>query len=104
MFTLIDIGVPAANGEAVQSVIESCCAETGDLLIGRRAYVETEEVLFFVLLMQPIHLSEHLKVLDQALQQAVINSFHPAIYGCMITVSGPSMESLEDLHGFPLRF
>jgi len=105
MFTLIDIGVSEQHAKAVQAVIESCCTETGDVLLGQRNYAETEEVLFFVLLMEPMHLSKHLAILDGALQQAVINSFHPAIYGYMINVCcAPSQEISTQLQEFPLRF
>jgi hypothetical protein len=105
MFTLIDIGVSVQRAILVQTEIERCCLETGDVLLGHRDYAETEEALFFVLLMEPLHLSKHLEILDQALQHAVINSFHPAIYGCMMNVScAPSLLISEQLQGFPLRF
>jgi|SRR5579859_7895898 len=105
MFTLIDVGVSESYAEAVQVEIERCCTETGDVLLGQRNYAETEEVLFFVLLMEPIHLSKHLAVLDGALQQGVINSFHPAIYGSMISLYCTSSQSMStQLQELPLRF
>jgi hypothetical protein len=104
MFTLIDVTVPAANVRAVQAELERCCAVAGDLLIGRRRSDEMDTMQFTILLLQQIHHTQHVAVLDRALQQDTISSFQSANYERMINLFCDSSFNIEErLLGFPLR-
>ena len=103
MAILIHVGVPLSNIDAVQAEIKRCCAETGDIPIGRRFYKDVEEELLVVQLIEDFNVSKHTKVLNQALQQSIILSFQFERTN-LITVksSGPS-DIYELMTTFPLQ-
>lgn len=104
MFTLIAITVMQANAQGVREVLAQCCAETGDFFEGLRYYSEIDEISYFVRLKEGTHLSRHLTVLDQALQQGMIVSFQPALYEHDIRLLCSSSCAIDELlHEFPLR-
>jgi len=59
MSTLIEIACFLVKEETVQAIVEEYCQETGDRLIGRSVYEETDEVL---LVLQFLHLGNVNKI------------------------------------------
>ncbi len=104
MFLLIHVAVPLANEDAVQSEVGRCCAETGDIPLGRRVYKESGEVLLVVRLVQDYHLSEHVKLLNQALQQQIILSFQSEVTNLVSVRCKPPRSIVESMHDFPLQW
>jgi hypothetical protein len=69
MAILIHVGVSLANFDAVQTEIDRCCSETGDILTGRRIYEDIEEALLVVQLIEDFNISKHTKILNKATQK-----------------------------------
>lgn len=96
---LIEIAVPSAYASDVEKVIDQCCAETGDRLLGRRDYPEVEQLFLVVQLRHDIHLSKHVPILSQALQHSMISSFE-FTQGNVVKVSSPTI--FDHICNFPL--
>jgi len=97
----VEIIVPLAHVHEVEPFLKQCCAEAGDKLLGRRAYPESDEVLFVVQLMHDANSSKHIAVLHSALQQNIVSSFQFA-RGSIIEFSAPLI--IEQMRDFPLTF
>lgn len=103
MTTLIEIACPVSKEETMQATVEAFCEETDGLLIGRRIYQETNEILLIVRLPYATNLSKHVTVLSRALQQEVITWFR-CVTCDLVKISFDLSASLEEqLHDFPLR-
>jgi hypothetical protein len=96
---LVEIIVPGSCVQAVEPVLRSCCAETGDELLGRQEYQELNTWFFVVRLLQDEHLSKHVPVLCQALQQKSITSFQFVHVDVIKLISD---DIVEQMHHFPL--
>ena len=94
----IEVVVPDERVQAVEPVLAQCCAQVGDLFLGQRRDPETDQHLFLVRLTHDPHLSKHLSVLGQGLEQALITSFH-SVRGSVLALSGPDI--LEHISRFP---
>ena len=68
----IEVVVPRSTVDAVYPVLVQCCAEAGDVLLGRRNDPQTGEVLGTVHLTDDSHVSKHLPILTQALEQKTL--------------------------------
>lgn len=96
---LVEVTVPDAHAEEVEQVIGQCCQHTGDRLLGRRHYPDVGELFLVVQLLGEEHVSEHLPVLRQALQQKLISCF-TCTQASLVKVSSPSIFS--SIEHFPL--
>jgi len=96
---LIEVAVPNSHADDVEKAIDQCCAETGDRLLGRRNYSEVNELFLVVQLLHDVHLSKHVPILSQALQQMLIHSF-VFTQGTVVKVSSPDV--LSRIYSFPL--
>ncbi len=97
----IEVTVPLAYVHEVEPFLKQCCAEVGDKLLGRRAYPESDEVLFVVQLTHDANSSKHIAVLQSALQQNIVSSFQFA-RGSIIELASPLI--IEQMRDFPLLF
>ena len=103
MTTLIEIACPVSKEEIVQTTVEVFCEETDGLLIGRRIYQETDEILLIVRLPSATGLSKHVAVLDRAFQQEVITWFRCVTCDLVKISFDPSVNLREQMRDFPLR-
>lgn len=94
----IEVVVPRSTVDAVYPVLAECCAKAGDVLLGRRDYPPTGEVLGVVHLTDDSHVSTHLPILTQALEQMALLSFQ-FVQGCLVKVTAPGIG--EQLANFP---
>ena len=94
----IEVVIPRSSVEAVYPVLVQCCAEAGDVLLGRRDDPQTREVLAVVHLSDDGHVSTHLPILTQALEQQALLSFQ-FVQGCLVNVAAPGIG--EQLVHFP---
>jgi hypothetical protein len=99
---LIHVAVAVDNTQSVQSAVNNCCEETGDIPIGRRYYEDVGEMLLVVQLINDLHLSKHVKVLSQALHQRAILSFQFEHTHLVTVHCQPSLRILDVMHDFPL--
>jgi hypothetical protein len=86
----IEVVVSHPQVHKVAPVLVKCCSLTGDRLLGGRVDAETEEVVFLIQLTQDPHLSSHLSVLGDALQQGLIAAFHFS-QGSVIKLNAPGI-------------
>ena len=86
----IEVVLPPSTVDAVYPVLVQCCIEAGDVLLGRRADPHTEEVLGVVHLTDDRHVSKHLPILMQALEQKALLSFQ-FVQGCLVKVAAPGI-------------
>lgn len=70
--SIIEVALPTANVSAIQSVLEQCLLETGDLLIGRQTY---DDQTLLVVRMLGDSIPAHLKMLAPAFYNEQIDSF-----------------------------
>ena len=96
---IVEVTVPGSHAADVVQVMEQCCQETGDRLIGRRHYPEIDEIFLVVQLLDEEHISEHLPVLRHALHQKLISCF-TCTQATLVKVSSPSIAS--SIESFPL--
>ena len=96
---LVEVTVPDAHAEEVQQVIEQCCQQTGDTLLGRRHYPDIGELFLVVQLRGEEQVSEHLPVLRQALQQKLILCF-TCTQATLVKVT--SSHIFSSIESFPL--
>ena len=82
----IEVVIPCSTVDAVYPVLVQCCTEAGDVLLGRRDDPHTGEVLGVVYLTDDSHVSKHLPILTQALEQKALLSFQ-FVQGCLIQVT-----------------
>ena len=94
----IEVVIPRSTVDAVYPVLTQCCAQASDVLLGHRNDPYTGEVLAVVNLTDDSHLSKHLPILTQALEQNAILSFQ-FVQGCLIKVVAPGIE--EQMAEFP---
>jgi hypothetical protein len=94
----IEVVIPSSTVDAVYPVLVQCCAEAGDVLLGRRDYSPTGEVLGVVHLTDDSHVSEHLPILTQALEQKDLLSFQ-FVQECLVKVAAPGI--WEQMANFP---
>lgn len=94
----IEVVVPSSTVDAVYPVLVQCCAEAGDVLLGRRDYSPTGEVLGVVHLTDDSHVSKHLPILTQALEQKALLSFQ-FVQGCLVELAAPGI--WEQMANFP---
>jgi hypothetical protein len=94
----IEVVVPGSTVDAVYPVLSQCCAEVGDVLLGRRDYSQTGEVLGVVHLTDDSHASKHLTILTQALEQKAI-LFFQFVQGCLVKLAAPGI--WEQMANFP---
>ena len=94
----IEVVVPRSTVDAVYPVLAQCCAEAGDVLLGRRDDPQTGEVLGTVHLTNDSHVSKHLPILTQALEQKALLSFQ-FVQGCLVQVAAPGI--WEQMAHFP---
>ena len=94
----IEVVLPRSTVDAVYPLLVQCCAEAGDVLLGRRADPHTGEVLGVVHLTDDRHVSQHLPILTQALEQKTLLSFQ-FVQGCLVKVTAPGIG--EELATFP---
>jgi hypothetical protein len=94
----IEVVVPLFAVESVYAVLTQCCAEAGDVLLGRKDDPHTGEVLGVVHLTDDSHVSQHLPILTQALERKAIQSFQ-FVQGCLVKVVAPDIG--EQIANFP---
>lgn len=94
----IEVVIPRSTVDAVYPVLAQCCAEAGDMLLGRREYSPTDEVLGVVHLTDDSHVSKHLPILTQALEQKALLSFQ-FVQGCLVEVAATGIG--EQMANFP---
>ena len=94
----IEVVVPSSTVDAVYPVLAQCCAEAGDVLLGCRDYPPTGEMLGVVHLTDDSHVSKHLPILTQALEQKALLSFQ-FVQGCLVKVTAPGI--WEQMANFP---
>ena len=94
----IEVVIPRATVDAVYPVLVRCCREAGDVLLGRRDDPQPREVLGVVHLTDDRHVSKHLPILTQALEQQALLSFQ-FVQGCLVKVAAPGIG--EQLASFP---
>jgi hypothetical protein len=58
----IEVVMPRSTVDAVYAVLSQCCAQVGDVLLGRRDDSPTGEVLGVVHLTDDTHVSKHLPI------------------------------------------
>ena len=97
----IEIMVPLSQTQNVEPLLEVCCLDAGDKLLGRREFQEDREVLFMVVLMNALNGLKHISVLHNALQQQVITSFQ-FTHRSVLKLSSPTI--LELMHDFPMSY
>jgi hypothetical protein len=99
---LVVVLVALPNVLAVQAQLEECCSKTGDSLLSRFRARGSDEAAFVVLLMEKIHLSTHLRILDQALQGGAILGFQIITYQQLVPICCPApLVIREQLQQFP---
>ena len=94
----IEVVIPCSTVDAVYPVLVQCCTEAGDVLLGRRDDPHTGEVLGVVYLTDDSHVSKHLPILTQALEQKAILSFQ-FVQGCLVKLAAPDIQ--EQMANFP---
>ncbi len=94
----IEVVIPRSTVDTVYPVLVQCCTEVGDVLLGRRDDPQTEEVLGVVHLTDDSHVSKHLPILTQALEQKALLSFQ-FVQGCLVKVAAPGIG--EQMANFP---
>jgi hypothetical protein len=94
----IEVVIPRSTVDAVYPLLVQCCAEAGDVLLGRRDDPQTGEVLGTVHLTDDSHVSKHLPILRQALEQKALLSFQ-FVQGCLVKVTAPGIG--EQMANFP---
>jgi hypothetical protein len=97
----IEVVIPRSRVDAVYAQLIQCCAEIGDVLLGQRADPQTGEVLGAVQLTEDSHVSKHLPILTQALEQNALLSFQ-FVQGCLVKVTAPAIR--EQMARFPFAF
>ena len=103
MPTVIEVVCSVSQEEAVRATVEAFGRETGNLLIGRRVYRETHQVLLVVELMHAASASKLTTLLSHARQQEVIASFRYVTYDLVKISFDPSVNLQEQMGDFPLR-
>ena len=86
----IEVVMPGSAVDAVYPVLSQCCAQGGDVLLGRREDSPTGEVLAVVRLTDDTHVSNHLPILVQALEQRALLSFQ-FVQGCLVKLAAPGI-------------
>ena len=94
----IEVVIPSSTIDAVYPLLAQCCAEVDDVVLGRRDYSPTGEVLGVVYLTDDSHVSKHLPILTQALEQKAILSFQ-FVQGCLVKLAAPGIR--EQMADFP---
>jgi hypothetical protein len=94
----IEVVMPRSTVDAVYAVLSQCCAQVGDVLLGRRDDSPTGEVLGVVHLTDDTHVSKHLPILTQALEQKALLSFQ-FVQGCLVKLAAPGIG--EQMAHFP---
>jgi hypothetical protein len=91
----IEVVTPGSTVDAVYPVLSQCCAQGGDVLLGRRDDSPTGEVLAVVRLTDDTHVTQHLPILVQALEQGVLLSFQ-FVQGCLVKLAAPGIGGYID--------
>ncbi len=94
----IEVVIPSSTVDALYPVLSQYCTEVGDVLLGHRDYSQTSEVLGVVHLTDDSHISKHLTILTQALEQKAILSFQ-FVQGCLVKLAAPGIQ--EQIANFP---
>lgn len=98
--TLIEVDVPRHKVAAIQERLVLCVLQTGDELIGYRAYADGS-VLFLVKLKHNDYIPKHQVVLGPSLQAGSITSF--TIRTCaLVKLIFNNQTEVDRLHTFPL--
>ena len=101
MYIMIEIVYPLSQ-ENVEAAIEHYFKATGNLLIGRRIFDETGEVLLVVLLVYP-HVSAFTTFLKDLLNQGRIKSYEYMSHYLVIFNLDTHLDIPTQMHDFPLR-
>jgi hypothetical protein len=91
--------MPRSTVDAVYPVLSQCCAQVGDVLLGRRDDSPKGKVLGVVHLTDDTHVSKHLPILTQALEQKAFLSFQ-FVQGCLVKLAAPGIG--EHMAHFPV--
>ena len=94
----IEVVMPRSTVDAVYPFLSQCCIQVGDVLLGRKDDSPTGEVLGVVHLTDDTHVSKHLPILTQALEQEAIVSFQ-FVQGCLVKLAVPGIR--EHMAHFP---
>lgn len=97
--SIIEIGLPTSAMASVQSALEACLQETGDMLIGHQVY---DDLTLLVVRLLGDTVQLHLDILSAAFRQELINSFQ--VVSCQLfKVVFRQASAKMSLRDFPLH-